>query len=105
MKKITLADAKGEIIKFLVRGQRGSSTAVELVIDAKGVVAQDADAALAKERLGSSIIITDVDAKAAAQAVVEAVADATEPAPDEPEAAVATPAPTPRRRSASNTAK
>lgn len=83
MKKITLADAKGEVIKFLARGQRGSSTAVELVIDAKGVVAQDVDAALAKERLGSSIVVEDIDAKAAAKAASAAINKATGPTPEE----------------------
>lgn len=83
MKKITLANPKGEVIKFLARGQRGSSTAVELVIDAKGVVAQDADAALAKERLGSSIVVEDIDAKAAAKAVTDAVNTANKPTAEE----------------------
>ena len=81
MKKITLTNGKGEIIKFLARGQRGSATAVELVIDSKGIIAQDSDAALAKERLGSSIVVEDIDAKAAAKTITEIIKK--DPTPEE----------------------
>ena len=83
MKKVTLANPKGEVIRFLARGQRGSNTAVELVIDAKGVIAQDADAALAKERFGGNITVEDIDAKAAAKAVAGAVKTANTPTDEE----------------------
>lgn len=73
MKKVSLANPEAEVIRFLARGQRGSATAIELVIDAKGVIAQDNDAALAKERFGGNIIVSDIDAKEAAKTVTEAL--------------------------------
>lgn len=73
MKKVTLTNPKAEVIRFLARGQRGSATAVELVIDAEGTLAQDADAALALERFGGNITVTDINAKEAAKAVIDAI--------------------------------
>lgn len=84
MKKIALANPKGEVIKFLARGQRGSSKAVELEIDAKGVFAQDADAELAKERLGNAVVVTDVDAKTAAKDAKAAASSAKAPKAPKP---------------------
>lgn len=71
MKKVALTNPKAEVIRFLARGQRGSATAVELVIDAEGTLAHDADAALALERFGDNIVVTEVDAKAEAAKLIE----------------------------------
>ena len=70
MKKVTLSNPDADVIKFLVRGQRGSATAVELEIDAEGVLVDEADAKVVSERLGGNVTITDVDVKkAAAEAI------------------------------------
>lgn len=71
MKKITLADPKGEVIKFLVRGQRNSSHALEIEIDAKGVLVQNDDVAFIVERLGEAVTVSDVDTKATANDILE----------------------------------
>lgn len=78
MKKIILANEGAEVIKFLVRGQRNSNNALEIVIDSKGVLVQDADAVLVKERLGSNVDVVDVDVKKEAAKLAPVVDDAVE---------------------------
>ena len=71
MKKITLSNPEAEVIKFLVRGQRGSVDAVDLEIDAAGVIVSDADAAIVIERLGGNVDVVDVDAQVVATDMIE----------------------------------
>lgn len=79
MKKVTLSNPNADVIKFLVRGQRGSASAVELEIDAEGVIVDEADAAVVAERLGGNVTISDVDIKKVAAAALGKV----EPTPEE----------------------
>lgn len=73
MKKIILSNPNADVIKFLVRGQRNSATAVELEIDAEGVLVDESDAKIVAERLGGNVIISDVDVRKAAAELLKAV--------------------------------
>jgi hypothetical protein len=74
MKKVV--SNTGEVISFLVRGQRHSANAVEFDIDEKGVIMRDEDAAIVASRLGGQVTVSDIDVKTAKAEAESAIDDA-----------------------------
>jgi len=74
MKKIT--SNTGEVISFLVRGQRHSKNAVEVEIDEKGVIVKDEDAVVILNRLGGQVSVSDIDVNTAKKEAEKAIKEA-----------------------------
>jgi len=74
MKKIT--SNTGEVISFLVRGQRHSKNAVEVEIDEKGVIVKDEDAVVIQARLGGQVSVSDIDVASAKKEAEKAIKEA-----------------------------
>lgn len=76
MKQVTLKNSEADPIKFLLRGQPHSASAVEVEIDEKGIVVDDNDAELLLSRLGAQIAVTELDEKQAAKLAKDAAKEA-----------------------------
>lgn len=74
MKKVV--SNTGEVINFLVAGQRHSTNAVVYDIDAEGVMVKDAHAKVLEARLGGQITVSDIDVATAKKDVEKAIAEA-----------------------------
>lgn len=85
MKKVS--SLTGDVIDFLIAGQRGSRNAVEVQITPEGVIVKDEHALILEQRLGSQISIVnatmkdakkEIEEKSKAKDVVQEVKDETE---------------------------